>query len=132
MKLTKNDLENCLNKACNEGYKYVGIKIATIGLEKEEVIINSFENFDDKLNYYRNAYNDDLSLKSDPEKVKIVGFTYSNSFNQIEKDLLGVSNKDSITDCKTNDNEQDIERMAKEINYKLIKNLQKRTKWGDK
>lgn len=97
MKLTMTNLENCFNKAWEEESEYVGIKIEMDGFLKEEIIINSIENFGSKLNYYRNAYNEDLTLKNASGKVRIVGFTYGNSFNQIEKDLLGVSNDQSIT-----------------------------------
>lgn len=124
MKLNINNLENCFNKAWDEGFKYVGIKVWMDGFEKEEVIINSYKNFGDKLNYYMNAYNEDLTLKNAPDKVKIIGFTYGNSFNQIEKDLLGISNNNSLTiDVKMNIDGIDIDKILK----KLIKSLKKNT-----
>lgn len=126
MKLTIKNLENCFNKAWDEGFMYVGIKVAMDGFTKEEVIINSHENFGEKLNYYKNAYNEDLTLKNAPDKVKIIGFTYATSFSQIEKDLLGVSNNNSITiDCKLNITEEDIKKIAEEAQQKLIESLQR-------
>lgn len=126
MELNINNLENCFNKAYDEGFKYVGVKICMYGFSKEEVIINSHENFGNKLNYYKNAYNKDLTLKNAPDKVKIVGFTYGNSFNQIEKDLLGISNNKSITvDVKLNIDDEDIEEIAKEAHHRLIQSLHK-------
>lgn len=134
MRLTINNLESCFNKAWDEGFKYVGVKIAMDGFRKEEVIINSYENFGDKLKYYKNAYNEDLTLKNAPDKVKIVGFTYGNSFSQIEKDLLGISNKTNKNslhiDVKMNIDEADIEKIAKEAHEKLIDSLQRNIRIG--
>lgn len=126
MKLNINNLENCFNTAFDEGYKYVGIKVAMDGFRKEEVIINSYENFGDKLNYYKNAYNEDLTLKNAPTKIKIVGFTYGDSYSQIEKGLIGMASKKQIKiDVKLNINDSDIEKIAKEAHEKLIDSLKR-------
>lgn len=131
MKLNINNLENCFNKAWDEGIKYVAVKVWMYGFAKEEVIINSYKNFGDKLNYYKNAYNEDLTLKNAPDKVKIVGFTYGNSFKQIKKDLLGVSNNNSITvDVKMNIDDMDIDKIAKEAKEKLIESLKRNISLG--
>ena len=58
------------------------------GFPKSEIIINDNENFDKKLSYYKNSYNQDLTLKTF-SGIKIVGFTYGDSFETIEKDLIG-------------------------------------------
>ena len=58
------------------------------GFPSDEIIINDFLNFDAKLEYYKNAYNINLVLKS-YDGIKIVGFTTGNSFKSIQKDLLG-------------------------------------------
>ena len=58
------------------------------GFPKPEIIINENANFDSKFDYYRKAYNEDLTLKTF-SGVKIVGFTYGDTFKEIEKDLLG-------------------------------------------
>lgn len=129
MKLTMANLGNCFNKAWEEESEYVGVKIEMDGFLKEEIIINSIENFGSKLNYYRNAYNEDLTLKNASGKVRIVGFTHGNSFNQIEKDLLGVSNGQQITvDLKMNIDTLEIEKIAKEAHEKLIDSLQRNIK----
>ena len=57
------------------------------GFPNPEVIINSKGNFDKKLEYYQNAYNDDLTLKSF-NGIKIIGFTYGDDFDSIEYDLM--------------------------------------------
>lgn len=82
------NLEKCFFEASHNGAKYVGVKIQIQGFLKPEVIINEHENFDSKFAYYKKAYNDDLTLKAF-DGIKIVGFTYGDSFEDIEKDLIG-------------------------------------------
>lgn len=86
-KLTLNNLEECFNKAIEENKKYIGVKIEMQGFPKPEIIINENENFTSKLAYYEKAYNEELTLKTF-NGIKIVGFTYGNSFKDIEEDLL--------------------------------------------
>lgn len=81
------NLEKCFFEASHKGAKYVGVKIQMQGFPKPEIIINENENFDSKFAYYKKAYTDDLTLKSF-EGVKIVGFTYGDSFENIEHDLM--------------------------------------------
>lgn len=83
------NLENCFKEASQQGRKYVGVAVWMYGFPKEEVIINESKNFDKKLEYYKHAYNEDLTLKNAPDKIKIVGFTYGDSFEDIEMDLIG-------------------------------------------
>lgn len=89
IKLYKTNLLNCFTFAGLSKAKYVGVKIRMIGFEADEIIINERANFKSKLAYYMKAYNDDLELKTAPDKIRIVGFTYGNSFEEIERDLLG-------------------------------------------
>ncbi|WP_434290911.1 hypothetical protein [Clostridium botulinum] len=88
MDLNINNLEKCFYEASQKDKKYVGIKIQMYGFEKPEIIINENANFDKKFDYYKKSYNKDLILKTF-NGIKIVGFTYGNSFKDIEKDLLG-------------------------------------------
>ncbi|CUU45551.1 hypothetical protein [Clostridium beijerinckii] len=81
------NLEKCFFEASHSGAKYVGVKIQMQGFPKPEIIINEHENFDSKFAYYKKAYNDDLTLKTF-NGVKIVGFTYGDSFEDIEHDLM--------------------------------------------
>lgn len=90
MKLS--NLENCFKAAKESGAKYVGVSISTRGNDGNEIIINPSENFDKKLEYYKSAYNDELVLKS-YEGIKIVGFTYGDCFEIIQKDLLNDRNR---------------------------------------
>jgi len=85
--LTMENLERCFESAKEQGYTYVGTKIKMEGFEEPEVIINPNANFDKKLEYYKNAYNNDLTLKSF-NGVKIIGFTFGDSYDEIEMDLV--------------------------------------------
>lgn len=82
-----NNLINCFEGAKKGKARYVGVKIVMPKCPSPEVIINEYPNFDSKLEYYKNAYSEDLSLKA-CEDIKIIGFTYGNSFAQIQKDLF--------------------------------------------
>lgn len=89
MKLTIDNLEKAFYEASIQEKKFIGIKVEMLGFENPEIIINDNANFDKKFEYYRGAYNDNLTLKNAPDKVKIVGFTYGDSFEEIESDLIG-------------------------------------------
>lgn len=90
--LSMNHLENCFNEATAAGAKYIGIAIRLKGTDKKEIIINPAENFDLKLGYYKQAYDENLNLKN-VDGISILGFTYGDSFEDIENDLL---NKDHL------------------------------------
>ena len=82
-------LETSINEAKKDKTKFFGVKIRMIGMEEPEVIINPSTNFDEKLKYYKTAYNEDLTLKAN-NSIKIVDFTYGNTFSSIENDLLKI------------------------------------------
>lgn len=86
--LNINMLENCFKAAKEKNKRFVGVKISMQGFPSPEVIINERENFDLKLSYYKSAYNENLTLGS-YESIKIVGFTYGDSYEDIQKDLIG-------------------------------------------
>lgn len=86
MELTLKDLEDVFNRAIKYNEEYIGIKIEAPDLEEPEVIINSRENFEAKLSYYKKSYNEDLTLKSF-NKIKITGFIYGCNFAEIQ-DML--------------------------------------------
>ena len=87
--MTIDNLEKCFNTAKELKQKYVGVKIEMEGFTKPEIIINESENFDSKLTYYKKAYNEDLTLKAF-NGIRIMGFTFGNSFHSIEEDLIGL------------------------------------------
>ena len=82
-----NNLINCFEAAKRTGARYIGMKIKMPNCPCPEVIINEYPNFDTKLEYYKTAYSEDLSLKTYKD-IKIIGFTYGDNFDQIQKDLF--------------------------------------------
>ena len=87
MGLKMEHLINCFEAAKQQKAEYIAVKIYMEGFEKPEIIINSKENFDKKLEYYKNVYDENLNLKSVPT-IKIAAFTFGNDFEGIEKDLM--------------------------------------------
>jgi len=87
LKLTREYLINNFEIAKAEKIRYAGVLIEMVGFEKPEVIINQYENFDKKLAYYIDAYDENLNHKH-AKGIKIIGFTYGNYFDDIEEDLL--------------------------------------------
>lgn len=63
MNITMKHLENVACEAKAEGFQLI-IEVMTPGLTVPEVIINRTENIDGKMEYYRNAYTEDLKLKN--------------------------------------------------------------------
>lgn len=67
--------------------KYMIIEVQAFD-NKPELIINPRENFDDKLYYYSNAYNEDLTLKAN-ENIKITNYSFvEDVYDYFEKDEL--------------------------------------------
>lgn len=75
--LNKEELEKKFLEAIENQYK-IAISITVPGCEKTEVIVNPPENLANKLDYYKGAYNDNLTLKAYPA-IKIVGVTIGNT-----------------------------------------------------
>lgn len=86
--LKMKNLVACFKSAKENNANFVGVKIQMLDCNKSEIIINPKENFDAKLSYYKIAYDDYLQLKSIPDKIRITGFTFGNTFEDIQKDLL--------------------------------------------
>ncbi len=82
MNLTMKDLEKCFETAKENNRPFVGVAIAMQGFPKPEVIINPEANYDEKLDYYKKAYNDDLTLKTF-NGIRIVGFACANNYHDI-------------------------------------------------
>lgn len=89
MNLNIESLRNCFETAKKYEYKYIAVKIAMQGFKKPEIIINQFENFDKKLDYYEKAYDNNLILKSF-NGIRIIGFVYGNTFEEIEDKLKDI------------------------------------------
>lgn len=90
LSLNITNLEKCFYEASHQDKKYVGVKVEMFGFKDDEIIINPNINFDKKFEYYKNAYNEDLTLKNAPDKIRLTGFTYGDSFEDIENDLKGA------------------------------------------
>lgn len=87
MQLTLENLEICVESAKTSKAKYFAVLVSIENNPEPEITVNESDNFDTKLAYYREAYNNDLTLKSF-NGIKIIGFTYANSFSEIEEDLM--------------------------------------------
>lgn len=73
-------------------HKYIAVKIETRDVKGHEVIVNPLQNAQQKIDYYDRAYTDDLVLKS-YDGIKIVDYTWADSFDEIEKDFGGTNNE---------------------------------------
>lgn len=85
--LTMDHLSNCFDRALEEESKYIGILVQVPDLKRPELIINPAINFEKKLAYYKEAYDEDLVMKRNPD-VKIIGFTHADSFDEIQALLV--------------------------------------------
>jgi len=72
------DLERVIQSAYNENHEYMAVLISLPGQEEPELITNKIGSMKSKLKYYKDNYNDDLTLKHNPN-VKIVGYVSSYS-----------------------------------------------------
>ena len=86
--LTMTELEDVFYRAIEQKENYIGVRVETQGCSKPEVIINPYRNFAFKLDYYKKAYNHDLTLKSF-NGIKITGFMYGYDFAEIQDMLVG-------------------------------------------
>jgi hypothetical protein len=80
--------EMTLEGLLRQGYSEYGRNIAKLLILEvsvndayPELIINHKVNFESKLNYIRNAYNEDLSLKANPD-IKIVGYYFVENWSE--------------------------------------------------
>jgi len=85
--LSIDNLNIMVDRALKHDATFIGVKIKMQGFEKPEIIINQVENFKTKLEYYNKAYNRNLTLKAF-NGIKIIGFTFAYSYEEIEK-ILG-------------------------------------------
>ncbi len=86
MELNIRNLENCFNAALKNKVRYVAVKLKTKATEKCEIMITPYENMTTKLKDYKETFNCNSKLEAH-NGIKIVGFTYGNTFKEIEDDL---------------------------------------------
>lgn len=68
---TLEDLEKIFHMAWQFGMNYIAVKIKMPGLNDPELIIVPKANFEAKLDYYKNAYDERLHSKANSE-IKII------------------------------------------------------------
>lgn len=57
-------LEQTFKNAIKGKHMYIGVRVKIQGFPESEMIINSSENFESKLEYYKKAYDENLVLKT--------------------------------------------------------------------
>lgn len=85
--LNLESLKECFLEAKEQKTRYIAVVISNASSLGDEIIINPAVNIDAKLNYYLNAYNENLTLKSAPNIIKITGFASGDSFEEIQWNL---------------------------------------------
>jgi hypothetical protein len=74
---TLTEFEEIFQNAIDLRAEFVAVQIQMAGFEEPEIIINKSENFEDKLAYYKNAYNEDLTLKTfNGIRIKSIAWAY--------------------------------------------------------
>lgn len=91
-KFTMKDLENKFNLAIANGFSYVAVVVRMSDFKSCEIIINPINNIADKLEYYKNTYNEDLTHKHAKDKIQIVDVKVADTFADIEDNLIGWLN----------------------------------------
>lgn len=88
--MKKNELETLFRNAKTEKAAFVAVKIETEGSSQPEIIINPYDNIEDKLTYYMNAYDENLTLIAAKGKkdIRITGAVQGDTFEDIQKDLF--------------------------------------------
>jgi len=84
--LTLENLKRTFYRAIELKQKFIAIRMNIGDLPLDEMIINPIENVDAKLNYYQKTFDENLYHKN-VEGIRIAGFTYGNSYKDIEEIL---------------------------------------------
>lgn len=66
-----------------KAHNYMGVAVQIENAEAPEIIIISKVNFESKVAYYQNAYNENLQLKANP-KICIIGYSLALCFDDLE------------------------------------------------
>lgn len=88
--MRKKEFADIFKKAIDAHAGYIGVAIRTEGSSQPEIIINPAENFEEKLKYYRAAYDEDLILVAAKGKkdIRITAVAAGDTFADIEFLLL--------------------------------------------
>lgn len=74
----KQKLIDLFKRAKETNAQYVGVKIKLPNVDKAEIILNPQCNLDSKLEYYTNAYDDNLCLKNNKDVIIVDCFMLDN------------------------------------------------------
>lgn len=83
--MRKELLEKAFESAMKNKAAFIAVQIETEGNEKPELIINPYENYQNKLDYFRNAYDENLRLKSAAAAGKLINITAVASGDKLEE-----------------------------------------------
>ena len=87
-KLSKATLQVAFKEAKENEHLYIGLLIETAGSKRPELIINERENFDTKLEYLKQAYDDRLRLRNAPDKIHISAIMVADRLSDFKYLLL--------------------------------------------
>lgn len=76
------DLLDCLQEAMANSATYIGVLIEIPNLPDNELIVNTLNNINEKMDYYMKNYNDDLTLKY-ARHIRIVDFAWGHSLDDV-------------------------------------------------
>lgn len=79
--LSRETFVNYFILAMENKYKFIAVIIQDDRNDKPEIIINMYENMENKFKYYLDAYDDNLILKT-CEHIRIVGVSFFDKFDQ--------------------------------------------------
>ena len=69
--MKKNEFMKVFEEAEKYDHLFIGVSTEFPNLNKPEITINSYSNFEAKKKYYQNEYDDNMCLKKNPE-IKVV------------------------------------------------------------
>ena len=82
--MKKFELVNVFISVIEDNYNYIAVYVQVKNSTMPEIIINGRSNFKAKLEYYINAYDDDLRLKTCND-IKILKVKKINNFSELDK-----------------------------------------------
>ncbi|CEQ04093.1 Uncharacterised protein [[Clostridium] sordellii] len=95
--MTKQELIKIFKDAIDTKQEYIGVAIEMPN-GAIEIIINLNNNFKDKIDYYKDKYDDELRMKNCPS-IKIVNAYASNRFETLEDMLIFEVEYSETTRC---------------------------------
>lgn len=84
--MTKDNFLNIVADGQQRCRNFMAVKIETEGNPAPEIIINSSENFKQKIAYYKSAYNNNMELikaKESGKLIKITDVIMTNNFHDL-------------------------------------------------